>query len=99
MQVAHGRMVLDPRVAGAARRGGTPEPSAAPPSDLSDRERDVLVELARGLSTAEIATALGLSANTVKTHLRGLFRKLGAHNRVQALSAARERGLLKGDSR
>lgn len=93
MQVAHGRTVIDPRVAGAARRSGAREAAGAP-SDLSERERDVLVELARGLSTAEIATALELSANTVKTHLRGLFRKLGAHNRVQALSAARERGLL-----
>lgn len=91
MQVAHGRMVIDPRVAGAAR---SRRPADAGAGDLSDRERDVLNELARGLTTAEIGTALGLSANTVKTHLRGLFRKLGARNRVQALTAARERGLV-----
>lgn len=90
MQIAHGRQVIDPRVAGAARRGAPAETGSA----LSDRERDVLTELARGLTTAEIAGALNLSANTVKTHLRGLFRKLGAHNRVQALSAAREQGLI-----
>lgn len=89
MQVAHGRTVIDPRVAGAVRR-----PAAADGDVLSEREREVLMELGRGASTAEIAEALGVSVNTVKTHLRGLFRKLGAHNRVQALATARERGLI-----
>ena len=91
MQVAHGRTVIDPRVAGTVvdrdRRSG-----AGPV--ISDREQEVLRELAQGLSTGQVATRLGLSPNTVKTHLSRLFRKLGARNRVQALSAARARGLL-----
>lgn len=89
MQVAHGRTVIDPRVAGAVRRSEGTNGDV-----LSEREREVLIELGRGASTAEIAEALGVSPNTVKTHLRGLFRKMGAHNRVQALATARERGLI-----
>lgn len=91
MQVAHGRTVIDPRVAGAARRRDGQVPGGA---DLSEREQQVLVELGRGLTTPEIADALSLSPNTVKTHLRGLFRKLGVRNRVQALGAAREQGII-----
>ena len=91
MQVAHGRTVIDPRVAGAARgRNGAGRDEA----ELSEREHEVLLELGRGLTTPEIAAELSLSPNTVKTHLRSLFKKLGARNRVQALGAARERGLI-----
>ncbi|MCC6832400.1 MAG: response regulator transcription factor [Thermoleophilia bacterium] len=92
MQVVHGRAVLDPRIAGAMlpRRanGGRPEGS------LTDRERDVLMMIARGLTTQEIGEQLGLSPNTIKSHSRALFTKLGAHNRVQALAVAQERGLI-----
>ena len=42
----------------------------------------------------QIGDQMALSANTVKSHTRSLFTKLAAHNRVQALSAARERGLI-----
>lgn len=92
MQAAHGRTVIDPRLAGAisARdaRGRTDA------GDLTEREQDVLLELARGLTTHEIASVLDLSPNTIKSHLRRVFRKMDAHNRVQALAAARERGLV-----
>jgi DNA-binding NarL/FixJ family response regulator len=91
MQVAHGRTVIDPRVAGAVVvRDRAPDGA----NGLSEREGEVLRELARGLTTTEIAALLDVSPNTVKTHLRQLFRKLEAHNRVQALSAARDRGLI-----
>lgn len=91
MQVVHGRMVIDPRVAGAmmGRRDGR-----GADATLSDREYEVLVMLARGLTTAEIGNRLELSPNTVKSHTRRIFTKLGAHNRVQALAVARQRGLL-----
>jgi two-component system, NarL family, nitrate/nitrite response regulator NarL len=91
MQVAHGRTVIDPRVAGAVV---VRDRAADGANGLSDREQEVLRELARGLTTTEIAALLDVSPNTVKTHLRQLFRKLAAHNRVQALSAARDRGLI-----
>lgn len=51
---------------------------------LSEREREVLSLLAIGLTNREIATELYLSVDTVKTYLRGLFRKLGVTNRTQA---------------
>lgn len=91
MQVVHGGTVIDPRVAGAIlSRRRLPVANG----NLSEREQEVLTELARGLTTLEIATSLSVSPNTVKTHIRGLFRKLDAHNRVQALGSARERGLI-----
>jgi DNA-binding CsgD family transcriptional regulator len=51
--------------------------------DLRPRELDVLYLIAAGLSTSEIARALFLSVNTVKTHTRGLYAKLGMSTRLQ----------------
>ena len=91
MQVVHGRAVIDPRIAGAMlpRRG-----ASAPDGVLTAREHEVLLLIARGLTTQEIADEIGLSPNTVKSHSRALFTKLDAHNRVQALAAAKERNLV-----
>ncbi|MGE0026812.1 MAG: response regulator [Thermoleophilia bacterium] len=91
MQVVHGRAVIDPRIAGAMlpRRG-----AGAPEGALTAREHEVLLLIARGLTTQEIADEIGLSPNTVKSHSRALFTKLDAHNRVQALAAAKERNLV-----
>ncbi len=61
---------------------------------LTNRERSVLVLLPAMLSNAEIASELFVSVNTVKVHLKSLYRKLGVKNRRQAVSAARELGLL-----
>jgi DNA-binding NarL/FixJ family response regulator len=61
---------------------------------LSARESELLPLLAEGLKNNEIAEALYLSVNTVKTHLKDLYRKLGASNRAQAVAAAAEAGLL-----
>ncbi len=52
---------------------------------LTEREADVAALLARGWRNADIAGALGISPNTVKTHLRALFRKLGVATRAQAV--------------
>jgi two-component system, NarL family, nitrate/nitrite response regulator NarL len=92
LQVVHGRTVIDPRVAGAmvSRRAN----GAGGDGSLSEREHEVLQKMARGLTTQEIAALLDLSPNTVKSHTRGIFTKLQAHNRVQALAVAREQGLL-----
>jgi DNA-binding NarL/FixJ family response regulator len=91
MQVVHGRAVIDPRIAGAMlpRRG-----NGAADGALTAREHEVLLLIARGLTTQEIADEIGLSPNTVKSHSRALFTKLDAHNRVQALAAAKERNLV-----
>jgi DNA-binding NarL/FixJ family response regulator len=63
-------------------------------SGLSAREIDVLHSISHGLSNSAIATDLYISVSTVKTHVSSILRKLDADNRVQALSIARERGLL-----
>lgn len=94
MLVAHGRAVIDPRVAGAVGPRAAPAPVPPDPGLLTSREHDVLRLIARGLTTAQMADRLGRSPNTVKSHARSLFGKLAAHNRVQALAAARERGLV-----
>jgi two-component system nitrate/nitrite response regulator NarL len=61
---------------------------------IARREYDVLRRVARGETNYEIAEAMSLSPNTVKTYLRNVMHKLGARNRVEAISRARERGLL-----
>ncbi len=63
-------------------------------SALSPRERQVLELVASGATNREIASALGLGAETVKTLLARTFAKLGARKRAEAVSAAHARGLL-----
>jgi DNA-binding NarL/FixJ family response regulator len=62
----------------------TPPPGRAP--QLTERERQVLDGMAAGKSNGEIGRELYLSEDTVKTHARRLFRKLGAADRAQAVA-------------
>ena len=61
---------------------------------VTPRELEILELIAAGLSTKEIAARVFVSENTVKTHSRRLFDKLGARRRTQAVQLAKERGLL-----
>jgi DNA-binding NarL/FixJ family response regulator len=61
---------------------------------LSNREREILALLADGLINKQIAARLGISANTVKTHLELLFDKLGVATRAEAVATGVKRGLL-----
>jgi DNA-binding NarL/FixJ family response regulator len=72
----------------------SPELVAGALDRMTDRERQVLVLLARGLSNTEIATRLHLSEATVRTHIGHLFAKIGARDRAQAVVFAYESGIV-----
>ncbi len=79
--------------------GVAPLPRPSPfrhrlPAELSDREADVLRLLDSDLSTREIAEHLFLSPNTLKTHMRAVYRKLGVSSRLSAVRSARSHGLI-----
>ncbi|MBD0712375.1 MULTISPECIES: response regulator [unclassified Streptomyces] len=87
---AQGRTALSPPVASRVmdRMRGAAGPT------LTDRERDILGQLGRGLGNREIARALFISEATVKTHLGRIYAKLGVDTRAGAVSVAKERRLL-----
>ncbi|MCW2861003.1 MAG: response regulator receiver protein [Actinoallomurus sp.] len=97
--VAAGESLLAPTVTRrlisdlTARR---PRPNAAPTGldRLTARERETLKLLGRGLSNAEIAVTMVVSEHTVKTHVSNVLAKLGLRDRVQAVIAAYESGLI-----
>ncbi len=72
-------------------------PAAEPPrtdlDQLTAREREVLADLGRGLSNADLATRLGITEATAKTHVSRVLAKLGCTSRVQAAIIAKESGL------
>jgi DNA-binding NarL/FixJ family response regulator len=85
-----GRAVLDPNVTeGIFGRLAGKDPNA-----LSDRELSVLQELSHGRTTREVAEHIHVSEETVKTYLKQVFRKLGVHDRTEAVAEAFRRGLV-----
>ncbi len=90
--VAHGGGILSATVARTLLEvvRATAPTAAAPPArlDLTDREREVLRGLVDGLSYKQVADALGVSPNTVRTHVKALYRKLQVQNVAEAVSRA-----------
>lgn len=97
--VAAGNSLLDPtvtgRVIGRFSQAGPGVARSERLDDLTDREREVLEQVARGLSNAEIAEELFVGETTVKTHVSNLLSKLQLRDRVQAVVFAYEHGLVK----
>ncbi len=97
--VADGGALLDPtvtrRLIGRFATSLAAEQAAARQlATLTDRERDVLVELARGASNAEMTETLYIGTATVKTHVSSILTKLGLRDRAQAVVFAYESGLV-----
>ncbi|WP_438485988.1 response regulator [Streptomyces sp. S186] len=85
-RVLRGERVIDPVLAAAALADGA--------NPLTEREHEVLLAAADGSTNAEIGTALGLSAGTVRNYLSLAIQKTGARNRAEAVRTARDKGWL-----
>jgi len=95
LHVARGQGALSPEVVGSVLGALSKAVVEDPGSLLSDREHEVLVCLADGLTTMQIAARLFISENTVKTHIRHILDKLESSNRTEAVGKATQLGLLK----
>jgi len=89
--VARGKTYIDPSVSGQILQ------ATAPPADLTLREIEVLRQVALGRSNKEIADALSISDETVKSHVGNLYSKLQVENRAQATVQALKRGMISLD--
>ena len=96
--VARGEELLAPRITRRLIEEFTRSARQGPPpgyDQLTEREAEVLVHVARGRSNAEIARELYVSVETVKTHVARVLAKLGVRDRVQAVVVAYESGLVR----
>jgi DNA-binding NarL/FixJ family response regulator len=95
--IASGEALLAPSVTRRLIEEFARRPPAVKPTELdelTEREREVLVLMAKGLSNAEIARALFVAETTVKTHVGRVLHKLGLRDRAQAVVLAYESGLV-----
>lgn len=91
---AEGATYLDPQIGRQVLKHLSPPTPTGNIANLSQREIEVLKLIVEGYSNPEIAAALYLSANTIKTHVRGIMNKLAVDDRVQAAVVALRSGLV-----
>ena len=94
---ARGQSVLDPSVAGSVLQDLLRSQEGLPGSELTDREMAVLRQLANGRTNKEIAAALTIGEETVKTHVGNILAKLQLAHRTQAVIYALKEGLISLD--
>ena len=96
-QAFHGDSMLSPRITKRLISSYTARPAKGPTADplkeLTPREREVAIEVAEGLSNAEIAGKLQLSESTVKVHITHIMAKLGLSNRTKLALLVHDTGL------
>ena len=98
--VAAGEALLSPSITKRVIKQFVRVPRPDPPKELeelTDREREILMLVARGLSNGEISQELYISETTVKTHITHILQKLGLRDRVQAVVLAYQTGLFDSD--
>jgi DNA-binding NarL/FixJ family response regulator len=98
-RVLDGEAAISPVLAGKiidefARQATTQEKPPSSPSDLTNREIDVLKQVAEGLKNREIAELLDITENTVKYHLRNIMEKLHLQNKAQVAAYAVSKGII-----
>jgi len=98
--VANGEAIFGPGIADRLQRflAATPthDPSQAFPQ-LTDRELEILAMLVRGYGSAEMSRQLGISMNTVRSHIQNILPKLQVHSRLEAAAFAVRHGLVAAD--
>lgn len=98
-ELRHGGSPLSPVIARQVLKrlhAGGPKPQPNQPDEplLTPREGEILNAIARGFSYAETAKMLGISVQTVHTHLKHVYRKLAVHSKTEAVYEADKRGML-----
>jgi DNA-binding NarL/FixJ family response regulator len=96
--VKRGEMPLHPRVAQHLFAGRTGRSAPAKTDQLTNREKDVLELIARGMTNKEVADALNLSQGTVKAHVSRILGKLEVSSRTEAAMLAVQLGLVSIDA-
>lgn len=90
-----GHLVLPQRLSPARRRSQAEEEVALLASQLTPREREVLALLVQGADGRRAASALGISLNTVRTHVQSILTKLQVHSRLEAATFAVRHGIVR----
>lgn len=92
IELLEGHAVMDPRAVDALTSFMNTQKRVV--DALTPRELEIIRLISQGLSNQEISLQLNISINTTKSHIKELFSKLDAHNRIEAVVMAKQRGLL-----